>query len=40
MVSASGTGRQEQVAQLKKKWGLKYTAGVGDPAAWHPKERL
>lgn len=33
MVGASGTGRQKQVAQLKKKWGLKYTAGVEDPAA-------
>jgi hypothetical protein len=32
-VGASGTGRQEQVAELKKKWSLKYTAGVGSP---HP----
>lgn len=37
---ASGSGRQEQVAELKKKWGLECEAGLGSPAAWHPKGKL
>lgn len=40
IVGVSGTGRQEQVAEIKKKWGLKYTAGVGSLVAWHPKGKL
>lgn len=39
-VRASGSRRQEQVAELKKKWGLECEAGLGSPAAWHPKGKL